>query len=122
MDRLDTVSPSEAVAAIHSYADGNGFRQGGWVKTKEDPLNPHEETTTRTRAQGIRHVPLDEGGYSSRAHLDDASAATLLTTEQLTIVRGEPAATMMTEGRGLSNAQRQLRHPSWRQGFQEDLA
>ncbi|WP_164903381.1 hypothetical protein [Nonomuraea polychroma] len=106
--KIHTVSASEAAATImhqmtaiafatHSYTNRNGIRQGGWVKTKEDPLNPlnpHEETTTRTRALPIHPLPLDEGGtgYSSRAHLHDAASATLLTTQQSTIVRDEPAA------------------------------
>jgi hypothetical protein len=41
--------------------------------------------------------------------------------------RREAAVTMMTEGRGFSNAKakretRELRYPSWRQGFKEGLA
>jgi nucleoside-diphosphate-sugar epimerase len=41
---------------------------------------------------------------------------------------GKVAVTMMTEGRGFSNAKAkrelgwQLRYPSWRQGFKEELA
>ncbi len=41
---------------------------------------------------------------------------------------GEVAVTMMTEGRGFSNAKArrelgwELRYPSWRQGFKEGLA
>ena len=41
---------------------------------------------------------------------------------------GEAAVTMMTEGRGFSNAKAkrelgwELRYPSWRQGFKEELA
>lgn len=41
---------------------------------------------------------------------------------------GDVAVTMMTEGRGFSNAKAkrelgwELRHPSWRQGFKEELA
>jgi len=44
------------------------------------------------------------------------------------IMAGEVAVTMMTEGRGFSNAKAkrelgwQLRYPSWRQGFQHGLA
>jgi nucleoside-diphosphate-sugar epimerase len=44
------------------------------------------------------------------------------------LLAGEFAVTMMTEGRGFSNARAkrelgwELRHPSWRQGFQEELA
>ncbi|MEU9397105.1 NAD(P)-dependent oxidoreductase [Streptomyces sp. NPDC048324] len=44
------------------------------------------------------------------------------------LLAGDQAVIMMTEGRGFSNAKAkrelgwELRHPSWRQGFQEELA
>lgn len=44
------------------------------------------------------------------------------------ILAGEVVVTMMTEGRGFSNARARLdlgwqpRYPSWRQGFKEGLA
>jgi nucleoside-diphosphate-sugar epimerase len=44
------------------------------------------------------------------------------------LLAGEVAVVMMTEGRGFSNAKAkaelgwQLRYPSWRQGFKEELA
>jgi len=44
------------------------------------------------------------------------------------LLAGEQAVTMMTEGRGFSNAKAkrelgwELRYPSWRQGFKEELA
>jgi len=44
------------------------------------------------------------------------------------LLAGEMAVIMMTEGRGFSNAKAkrelgwQLRYPSWRQGFREELA
>ena len=44
------------------------------------------------------------------------------------LLAGEVAVTMMTEGRGFSNAKAkrelgwELRYPSWRQGFKEELA
>ncbi|MER6070094.1 hypothetical protein ABT187_14890 [Streptomyces sp. NPDC001817] len=44
------------------------------------------------------------------------------------LLAGEVVVTMMTEGRGFSNGRakrelgRQLRCPSWRQGFKEGLA
>jgi hypothetical protein len=43
-------------------------------------------------------------------------------------IAGQVAVTMMTEGRGFSNAKAKrelgwtLRYPSWRQGFKEELA
>jgi nucleoside-diphosphate-sugar epimerase len=44
------------------------------------------------------------------------------------LLAGDAAVTMMTEGRGFSNAKAkrelgwELRYPSWRQGFKEGLA
>ena len=44
------------------------------------------------------------------------------------LLAGGVAVTMMTEGRGFSNAKAkrelgwELRYPSWRQGFKEELA
>jgi nucleoside-diphosphate-sugar epimerase len=186
------------------YANWNGIRRGGWVKTEEDPLDPEEGTTTHPVMEALRHVEdvvvkaggavLRYGGlygpgatddqvelirkrqfplvgrgtgYASWVHLDDAASATVLAVEQnargvfnivddepapasewlpylaacagakrpmrvpkwlARMLAGEAAVTMMTEGRGFSNAKAkrelgwQLRYPSWRQGFKEALA
>jgi nucleoside-diphosphate-sugar epimerase len=185
------------------YASWNGIREGGWVKTEEDPLDPMAGTSAAPVMGAVRHVeevvvkaggavlrygwlygpgavdelvelvrkrqfPLvgDGAGYLSWVHLDDAASATVLAVEQkaegvFNIVDDEPApasewlpylaacagakrpmrvpvwlarllagqvaVTVMTEGRGFSNAKAkrelgwQLRYPSWRQGFQEEL-
>ncbi len=186
-----------------SYASWNGIRQGGWVKTEEDPLDLMAGTVAQPGMEAIRHVeeavgqaggavlrygglygpgatddqvelvrkrqfPLVAGGtgYSSWVHLDDAASATVLAVERQArgvfnivddeptpasqwlpylaecagakrpmrvpkwlarMLAGEVAVTMMTEGRGFSNAKAkrelgwQLRYPSWRQGFREGL-
>jgi nucleoside-diphosphate-sugar epimerase len=186
-----------------SYASWNGIRQGGWVKTEEDPLDLLAGTAAQAAMEAIRHLEdavhgaggavLRYGGlygpgatddqvelvrkrqfplvgrgtgYCSWVHLDDAASATVLAVEQgargvFNIVDDEPApagewllhlaacagakppvrvptwlarllaggvaVTMMTEGRGFSNAKAkrelgwELRYPSWRQGFQEGL-
>jgi nucleoside-diphosphate-sugar epimerase len=202
------LAAAEATGVSHfvaqSYAGWNGIREGGWVKTEEDPLDPQTGTIMRTTAEAIRHLedvvlkadgavlrygwfygpgaveelveqvrkrqfPLVGGGagYLSWVHLDDAASATVLAVEQkargvFNIVDDEPAparewlpylaacagakpplrvpkwlarllageqvATMMTAGRGFSNAKAkrelgwQLRYPSWRQGFKEVVA
>ena len=187
-----------------SYGSWNGIRQGGWVKTEEDPLDPEVGTKARAGMEAIRHVedvvvkaggaalrygglygpgatddqvelvrkrqfPLvgRSAGYTSWVHLDDAAVATVLAVEQQAkgvfnivddepapasewlpylaacagakppmrvpkwlarLMAGEVAVTMMTEGRGFSNAKAkrelgwELRYPSWRQGFKEGLA
>jgi nucleoside-diphosphate-sugar epimerase len=186
-----------------SYASWNGIREGGWVKTEEDPLDPMTGTAARPGMEAIRYVddvvvkaggaalryggfygpgatddqvelvrkrqfPLVGGGtgYSSWVHVDDAASATVLAVEQKAkgvfnivddepapaaewlphlaacagakppmrapkwlarLLAGEVAVTMMTEGRGFSNAKAkrelgwELRYPSWRQGFRDAL-
>jgi len=202
------LAAAEAVGAkefvAQSYANWNGIREGGWVKTEEDPLDPMKGTAAQSGMAAIRYLedvvikaggavlrygglygpgatddqvelvrkrqfPLVGGGtgYSSWVHLDDAASAAVLAVEQeakgvFNIVDDEPApasewlpylaacagakpplrvprwlarplagevvVTMMTEGRGFSNARarRELgwepRYPSWRQGFEEGLA
>jgi nucleoside-diphosphate-sugar epimerase len=197
------LAAAEASGVSHfvaqSYSSWNGIREGGWVKTEEDPLDPLTETGFRTVADAIRYVedavakvggailrhgtlygpgvldkqvellrkrqfPLIGGGtgYSSWVHLEDAASAAVLAVEKrargvFNIVDDEPApasewlpylaasagtkppmnvpkwigrllagdvvVTMMTEGRGFSNAKakRELgwkpRYASWRQGF-----
>jgi nucleoside-diphosphate-sugar epimerase len=190
--------------AAQSYASWNGIREGGWVKTEEDPLDLLAGTAAHAGMEAIRHVedvvvkaggavlryggfygpgatddqvelvrkrqfPLVGGGtgYCSWVHLDDAASATVLAVEQKArgvfnivddepapagewlpylaacvgakrpmrvpkwparLLAGEVAVTMMTEGRGFSNAKAkrelgwELRYPSWRQGFKEELA
>ncbi len=190
-----------------SYASWNGLRQGGWVKTEEDPLDLLADTAAHDVMAAVRHLeeavlkasvaggavlrygalygpgatddqvelvrkrqfPLvgSGAGHCSWLHLDDAASATVLAVEQqargvFNIVDDEPApasewlpylaacagakppmrvprwlarllagnvaVTMMTEGRGFSNAKArrelgwQLRYPSWRRGFKEGLA
>jgi nucleoside-diphosphate-sugar epimerase len=39
-----------------SYANWNGIRRGGWVKTEEDPLDPHEGSAAEATMAAIRHL------------------------------------------------------------------
>jgi nucleoside-diphosphate-sugar epimerase len=205
------LAAAEATGVGHVAAQGaaifNGTRDGGWLKTEEDPLELGTGTLARKLAQGTKAIghledvivkaggavlrygtlygpgaiddqvklvrkrmfPLVGGGtgYFSWVHLDDAASATVLALEQqatgvFNIVDDEPAPVsqwlpylaacagakpprrlprwlarllagemvvgMMTEGCGFSNAKAkrelgwQLRYPSWRQGFKEELA
>ncbi|WP_426594026.1 NAD-dependent epimerase/dehydratase family protein [Cellulomonas sp. McL0617] len=210
-NRLRTEGTDHLVAAASAtgahlvaqgYAAWNGIREGGWVKTEEDPLDPgissaqpnfdaigHLETAVLGAGGAVlrygglygpgatddqvelvrkRQFPLvgKAQGYTSWIHVDDAASATVLAIEQkvtgvFNIVDDEPApadvwlpylaqsagarppmrvpvwvarmlagdvaVTMMTEGRGFSNAKakRELdwepRYPSWRQGFREGI-
>src|SRR5215207_2421998 len=63
------LAAAEATGVSHfvaqSYANWNGIRKGGWVKTEEDPLDPEPETTFRTISEAIFHledVVLKAGG------------------------------------------------------------
>jgi nucleoside-diphosphate-sugar epimerase len=196
------LAAAEATGVSHVVAQGhasmNGIREGGWVKTEEDPLEVAEGTKAINHLEDVvvkaggavlryggfygpganddqvkllrkRLFPLVGGGtgYFSWVHLDDAASATVLAVEQrakgvFNIVDDEPApvsewlpylaecagakppmrvptwlarllagavaVTMMTEGRGFSNAKAkrelgwELRYPSWRIGFKEELA
>ena len=196
------LAAAEATGVSHvvaqSHASFNGIREGGWVKTEEDPLEVVEGTKAISHLEDVvvgaggaalryggfygpganddqvkmvrkRMFPLVGGGtgYTSWVHLDDAASATVLAVEQqakgvFNIVDDEPAPVsewlpylaecagvkpprrvpawlarllagemvvgMMTEGRGFSNAKAkrvlgwELRYPSWRQGFKEELA
>ncbi len=204
-DNLLAAAAANGVGHVvaQSYANWNGIRDGGWVKTEDDPLDPQVGTKAEPAMNAIQHVedavleadgavlrygglygpgatddqvelvqkrqfPLvGKGeGHSSWVHLDDAASATVLALEQrargvFNIVEDEPApasewlpylaesagakapmrvptwlarllagdvaVTMMTEGRGFSNAKAkrelgwELRYPSWRQGFKEGL-
>jgi nucleoside-diphosphate-sugar epimerase len=197
------LAAAEATGVSHlvaqSYSGWNGIREGGWVKTEEDPLDPEIGTGFSEGAAAIRYVedvvvkaggavlrhgtlygpgvldkqvellrkrqfPLIGGGtgYGSWVHLEDAASAAVLAVEKrargvFNIVDDEPApasewlpylaevagakrpmrvpkwlgrmlagdvvVTMLTEGRGFSNAKakRELgwkpRYSSWRQGF-----
>jgi nucleoside-diphosphate-sugar epimerase len=39
-----------------SYASWNGLREGGWVKTEEDPLDLHEGTAVHAVSVAIKHL------------------------------------------------------------------
>jgi nucleoside-diphosphate-sugar epimerase len=38
------------------YANWNGIREGGWVKTEEDPLEPLEGTAAQKSMASLRHI------------------------------------------------------------------
>jgi nucleoside-diphosphate-sugar epimerase len=202
------LAAAEATGVTHFVAQGygawNGRREGGWVKTEQDPVDPMTGTPAEPGMKAISHVedvvvkaggavlrygwfygpganddlvePVRKrqfpvvgsgAGYCSWVHLDDAASATVLAVERgakgvfdivdddpapasewlpylasvagakrpmrvpVWLARplaGEVAVTMMTEGRGFSNAKAkrelgwELRYPSWRQGFKAELA
>ena len=54
------LAAAEATGVPHfvaqGYANWNGIRQGGWVKTEEDPLDLEEGTAAYTSMAALRHV------------------------------------------------------------------
>ena len=54
------LAAAEATGVSHfvaqSYASWNGIREGGWVKTEEDPLDLHEGTAAHPGSVAIRHL------------------------------------------------------------------
>jgi nucleoside-diphosphate-sugar epimerase len=110
------LAAAEATGVSHvvaqSHASMNGIRQGGWVKTEEDPLEVIEGTKAITHLEDVvvkaggavlryggfygpgandqvelvrkRMFPLvgDGNGHFSWIHLDDAASATVLAVEQ----------------------------------------
>ncbi|MER5912928.1 NAD(P)-dependent oxidoreductase [Streptomyces sp. NPDC001982] len=63
------LAAAEATGVSHvvaqGYASWNGIREGGWVKTEEDPLDLLEGTAAQGGMEAMRHVEnvvLDAGG------------------------------------------------------------
>ncbi len=63
------LAAAEATGVPHfvaqGYAGWNGIREGGWVKTEEDPLDLHAGTVAHAGMKAIRHVEdvvLEAGG------------------------------------------------------------
>ena len=54
------LAAADAVGVPHlvaqGYANWNGIRQGGWVKTEDDPLDPMVGTVAHPMAEAIRHL------------------------------------------------------------------
>jgi nucleoside-diphosphate-sugar epimerase len=65
-NRLRTEGTDHLLAAVRAtgvphvvaqgYASWNGRREGGWVKTEEDPLDLMEGTAAQVGMEGLRHV------------------------------------------------------------------
>jgi nucleoside-diphosphate-sugar epimerase len=215
-NRLRTEGTSNLLAAAEasgvrrfvaqSFTGWSNERTGGWIKTEDDPLDPHPVEAQRETLAAIRFLeravieaPLDGivvrygglygpgsseklveilrkrmfpvigngAGIVSSTHIDDAAGGTLAALERGRrgeiynlvdddpaptgefvpaiadalgapkplgipawlgrLFAGEVAVTMMTEGRGSSNAKAkreldwQPSWPSWRDGFREGL-
>ncbi|WP_220040082.1 NAD-dependent epimerase/dehydratase family protein, partial [Nonomuraea aridisoli] len=45
-----------SIFVAQSYANWNGIREGGWVKTEEDPLDTHAGTSQYSVSAALRHL------------------------------------------------------------------
>jgi nucleoside-diphosphate-sugar epimerase len=109
---------------------GRGSGYSSWVHL--DDAASATVLAVEQRARGVFNIVDDEPApaYEWLPHLAASAGAKRPMRVPVWLARllaGEAAVTMMTEGRGFSNAKAkrelgwQLRYPSWRQGFREGL-
>lgn len=110
---------------------GNGGGYSSWVHL-EDAAGA-TVLAVEHRAKGVFNIVDDEPAPAREwltylAECAGAKPPMRVPTWLARPLAGKTAVTMMTEGRGFSNAKAkrelgwQLRYPSWRQGFKEELA
>jgi nucleoside-diphosphate-sugar epimerase len=110
---------------------GGGTGYFSWVHV--DDAASATVLAVEQRAKGVFNIVDDEPAPASEwlpylAACAGAKRPRRLPRWLARLLAGEMAVIMMTEGRGFSNAKAkrelgwQLRYPSWRQGFQEELA
>jgi nucleoside-diphosphate-sugar epimerase len=110
---------------------GGGTGYSSWVHL--DDAAAATVLAIEKRATGVFNVVDDEPAPVSAwlpylAELLDAKPPRRMPAWLARLLAGEMAVGMMVEGRGFSNAKAkrelgwQLRYPSWRQGFKEELA
>jgi nucleoside-diphosphate-sugar epimerase len=110
---------------------GGGTGYSSWVHL--DDAAAATVLAIEKRATGVFNIVDDEPAPVSAwlpylAELLDAKPPRRMPAWLARLLAGEMAVGMMVEGRGFSNAKAkrelgwQLRYPSWRQGFKEELA
>jgi nucleoside-diphosphate-sugar epimerase len=110
---------------------GGGAGHTSWVHL--DDAASATVLAVERRAEGVFNVVDDEPAPVGEwlpylAACAGAKPPMRLPASQARPLAGDVAVTMMTEGRGFSNAKAkrelgwELRYPSWRQGFKEVLA
>lgn len=110
---------------------GNGGGYSSWVHL--DDAAGATVLAVEHRAKGVFNIVDDEPAPAGEwlpylAACAGAKPPMRVPTWLARPLAGQAAVTMMTEGRGFSNAKAkrelgwQLRYPSWRQGFKEELA
>jgi nucleoside-diphosphate-sugar epimerase len=109
---------------------GGGIGYSSWVHV--DDAASATVLAVEQKARGVFNIVDDEPAPAGEwlpylAECAGAKRPKRLPTWLARLLAGQAAVTMMTEGRGVSNAKAkrelgwQLRYPSWRQGFKEEL-
>ena len=110
---------------------GGGTGYSSWVHL--DDAASATVLAVEQQARGVFNIVDDEPAPASEwlPHLAACTGAKRpmrVPTWLARLLAGDVAVTMMTEGRGFSNAKAkrelgwELRYPSWRQGFEKGLA
>ena len=110
---------------------GGGTGYTSWVHL--DDAASATVLAVEQQARGVFNIVDDEPAPASEwlpylAACAGAKPPLRVPTWLARLLAGEMAVAMMTEGRGFSNAKAkrelgwELRYPSWRQGFKEELA
>lgn len=85
------LAAAEATGVSHfvaqGYANWNGIREGGWVKTEEDPLDLHEGTAAHTSMAALHHVEEVVGRAGGAVLRYGAFYGPGATDDQVTLVR-----------------------------------
>ena len=121
----------QSSSAPRQPAVGGGTGYLSWVHL--DDAATATVLAVEQKAQGVFNIVDDEPAPASEwlpylAKCAGAKPPMRVPKWLARLLAGEVAVTMMTEGRGFSNAKAkrelgwELRYPSWRQGFKEELA
>ena len=85
------LAAAEAAGVSHfvaqGYANWNGLREGGWVKSEEDPLDLEEGTAAHTSMEALRHVETVVVGAGGAVMRYGALYGPGATDDQVTLVR-----------------------------------
>ena len=122
---------AEAVRLQHFPIVGDGGGHTSWVHV--DDAASATVLAVEQQAKGVFNIVDDEPAPVSEwlsflAECAGAEPPFRVTVAEALPMAGEVAVSMMTEGRGFSNAKAKrelgwgLRYPSWRQGFKEELS
>jgi nucleoside-diphosphate-sugar epimerase len=88
-DHLLAAAQANDVAhfVAQSYAAWNGIRQGGWVKSEDDPLDPHDGNSAGPVMRAIQHVEqaVEKAGGASMRY--GALYGPGATDDQVTLLR-----------------------------------